>query len=134
MALQMPDWVTDKIWYAMCDCNMSLPEPLEQADLSRPFVYDRKYGVFAVPSGKHQGAMSLLLAIQNGCTDSYEVAKMLGISTYSVPKATADHYLKSTFGAAFRSSIGSQGVFTWTPKHLTEKEKDYFGKSTYINP
>lgn len=82
---------------------MSLPVPLEQADLSRPFVYERQHGVFYVPFGKHQRSMSFLLALQHGCDSGVEVAQKLGLD---YPELTADHWLEHTPGAAFRSSVG----------------------------
>ena len=64
---------TDEQWWSMCDAHMSLPEPLAKADLTRPFVYARRYGVFYVPSGHHQHAMSILLAFRHGHTKGLAV-------------------------------------------------------------
>lgn len=68
------------MWNAMCNAKMSLPSSIDQADLSKPFVYDRSYGVFFVPSGSHQVAMSLLLAWKNQEKNGVRVAEKLGLS------------------------------------------------------
>lgn len=59
---------TDEQWWAMCDAHMSLPVPLAKADLTKPFVYERRFGLFYVPFGFHHRAMSLLLAFQYDLT------------------------------------------------------------------
>lgn len=46
MALILPEWITDDKWHAMCNVNMGVPEPLETADLTKPYVYDRAYCQF----------------------------------------------------------------------------------------
>jgi hypothetical protein len=68
---------TDEQWWSMCDAHMSLPIPLAKADLQQPFVYERRYGVFYVPSGQHQNAMSILLAFHHGLTKGIDVADRL---------------------------------------------------------
>lgn len=128
MSRQHAEWITDGIWWAMCDANMSDPVPLEQADLTQPFVYDRKYGVFPVSKGSHQVAMSLILAWHLGFKNGVRVAENLKLS-YS--DGTADHYLKNIEGTAFLSSVG-KNVCAGHKTNLTEKEKDYFGKVTYL--
>lgn len=87
----------------MCDVHMSLPEPLAKADLTRPFVYDRRYGVFYVPSGYHQHAMSILLAFRHGHTKGIAVAEHLGLE---FSHETADEWLRTTPGACFLNSAG----------------------------
>ena len=54
---------------------MSDPVPLSIADLTRPFVYERQYGVIYVPGGYHPSAMSFLLALQLGCEDGIDAAE-----------------------------------------------------------
>lgn len=128
MARILPEWITEKKWHAMCDAHMEEPVPLEQADLSKPFVYDRKYGVFPVAKGLHQIAMSLLLAWDNDLKNGVQVAEKLKLP-YS--HGTADYYLKNTEGTAFRSSVGKI-VWAGHKDNLTEKEKDYFGRINYL--
>lgn len=128
MARKLPEWITDRKWHAMCDAHMEEPIPLEQADLGKPFVYDRKYGVFPVSKGSHQVAMSLLLAWQYELKNGVLVSEKLNLS-YS--HGTADHYLKNTVGTAFLSSVG-KSVCAGHKSNLNEKEKDFFGRITYL--
>lgn len=129
MAFTLPDGITNRMWYQMCDCNMSLPEPLEVANLSKSFVYDRKFGVFQVPSGSHQAAMSLLLSWHHGLNNGVKVAEHLKLK-YS--DQTADYYLLNISGTAFLSSVG-KSVYAGKINNLNEKEKDYFSNIKYIH-
>lgn len=90
-------------WSQFCDLGLSDPIPLRQADLAKPFVYERRFGLFYVPGGYHPGAMSFLLALQHDCDKGIQVAEKLGLKHTS---GTADHWLQHTPGAAFRSSVG----------------------------
>lgn len=123
---------TDAQWGAMCSVHLGLPEPLARADLSSPFVYDRKWGVFACPDGYHQAAMGLLLAFHHGETDRLAVAARLGLD---VPYGAADHYLANTRGTAFKSSVGVRAVSTWGASSLSVVEKRLLGPAIqYLNP
>lgn len=106
----------------MCDAGMSMPVALHEADLTRPFVYDRAYGVFFVPGGKHQIAMSLLLAWQHGCESGIDVSNKLGLEFSG---GTADRWLEATAGAAFLSSVGKR-IQVATGKGLTVQERRLF--------
>src|SRR5882672_2654102 len=55
--------LTGGLWNRFCDARMSFPVPLHESDLTKPFIYDRAYGVFYVAFGHHQVAMHTLLAI-----------------------------------------------------------------------
>jgi len=114
---------TDQQWWKMCDAGMSLPVPLNEADLTRPFVYDRAFGVFPVPGGRHQVAMSLLLAWRHGCDGGIEVAEKLAIEFSG---ETADRWLEGTPGAAFLSSVGKR-IQVATGRGLTVQERRLFG-------
>ena len=119
-----PEGFTDKMFWKMCDCRMGNPVPLEQADLTRPFVYERRWGVFYVPSGYHPISMSLLLAWQNDCDYPADVADKLGLE---LSDETSDHWLQHTAGAAFRSSVGKKIQVASLGK-LTIQEKRMFGE------
>lgn len=121
---ELPANMTQQMWWKMCDCQMELPIALAQADLSKPFIYERKWGVFYVPSGYHQAAMSLLLAFQHNLNSGVDVAKKLGL-VHS--EGTADHWLEHTQGAAFRSSVGKK-INVATLKNLSVQERRYFGE------
>jgi len=119
---------TEMQWWAMCDANMGLPVPLREADMSRPFVYERAHGVFYVPMGSHQHAMSVLLAFQHGLCKGLEVAEKLALE---FSHGTADHWLESTPGAAFRSSVGKK-VQAGKPGNLTVIERRRLGVVEYL--
>ena len=110
-------------WNCFCDFHMSKPVPLASADLSRPFVYERQYGLFYVPSGLHQSAMSFLLALQHGLDHGIDVAEKLKLK-YS--DGTADHWLEHTPGAAFKSSVGKR-IQVAKHRGLTIQERRLFG-------
>ena len=119
---------SDKQWWKMDSANMSYPVPLAKADLSKPFVYDREFGVFYVPCGYHQSAMSLLLAFKHGCKDGVDVAEKLNLEYSS---GTADYWLENTQGAAFRSSVGEK-IQAGKKGNLTVIERRIFGDVQYI--
>lgn len=121
---------TDKMWNKMVDFNMSLPVPLKKADLHKPFVYDRKFGVFYVPSGYHSMVMSLLLAWQHGFDSPVDVAHKLRLR---LSGDTADHWLEHTHGAAFRSSVGKT-IQIASFRNLTVMERRYFHGATCVFP
>ncbi len=115
-------------WGLFCDMGMSEPLPLAEADLARPFVYERKHGVFYVPGGMHPGAMSFLLALQHGAPTGVDVARVLGLR-YS--GGTADHWLEHTPGAAFRSSVGNH-IQIATGRDLTVLERRLFANAQHV--
>lgn len=119
---------TDKLWYKICDLCMSDPVPLAQADLTKPFVYARQWGVFYVPGGYHPAVMSFLLAVQYGLDCGIDVAEKLDLR-YS--DGTADHWMKNTPGAAFKSSV-SKTIQIASKRGLTVLERRLFGNSTSI--
>lgn len=126
----LPPGITDKMWWKMCDLHMALPVPLKEADLAKPFVYERKWGVFYVPMGMHQGAMSLLLAFQHGLESGVKVAEKLGL-TYS--EGTADYWLEHTPGAAFLSSVGDNRIQAGSFKQLNVREHRLFGDVCFVS-
>lgn len=125
-----PEKLTQRQWNLYCDFGISTPVPLAQADLTRPFVYERQYGVFYVPGAMHQSAMSLLLALQHGCDDGIDVSKLLKLE-YSC--GTADYWLENTPGAAFKSSVSSR-IKVGSGRGLTPLERRLFGDFEAIFP
>lgn len=115
---------TDRHYWAMCSAGMSLPVALDEANLTKPYVYDRQYGVFYVNAGQHPAAMALLLAWQHGLNSGVDVAHQLGLR-YSTE--AAEHYLETTPGACFKSSV-SQTAETWRIDHLTDNERRALGR------
>lgn len=119
---------TAEQWQALLDAGVKEPQPLHLADLSVPFVYDRAVGVFHCGAGKHRLAMSLLLAYAHGCESGIEVGELLGLD---FPDETADRWLESTPGAAFRSSVGRK-IQAGKRSHLTMIEKRWLGEIQYL--
>jgi len=120
---------TEGQFWKLCDAQMDLPVPLAVADLTKPFVYTRKYGVFYVSSGYHQMAMSLLLAFDHGSLNPIYAAEALGLS---FPFKSADHWLRTTPGTAFRSSVGKKGVHAHRGS-LTAIERRLLGDICYLD-
>lgn len=114
----------DRQWWSMCDADMSLPVPLGKADPQKPFIYERRYGVFYVPSRQHQHAMSVLLAFRHGLTKGIEVAERLGLG---FSQGTADEWLRTAPGACFLSSVG-QNVLAGTRGSLSVLERRIIGR------
>lgn len=119
---------TDEQWWAMCGAQMSMPVPLHAANLTVPFVYERGFGVFYVPMGYHQQAMSTLLAFQHGLNKGVDVAEKLHLA---LSDGTADRWLELTPGAAFRSSVG-RSVKAGKKGVLTVIERRHFGEVEYV--
>lgn len=111
------------------DLHISYPIRLSEADLSRPFVYEREYGLFYVPGGYHQAAMSLLLAIRHDCEDGIDVAEELGLEYLC---GTADYWLEHVSGAAFRSAV-SPVIQVATQQGLSIEERRLFGKVSCLS-
>ncbi len=122
---------SDRQWWSMCDAHMSLPVPLHTADLTKPFVYDRKWGLFYVPSGLHQQAMGILLAFHHGLLNGNDVAVHLGLPTRDSHYA-ADYWLEKTPGAAFRSSVGKKKVQAGPRGNLTAMERRLLGDIEHV--
>ncbi len=118
------DHLTETQWYRFCDIHVSQPIALNEADLKKSFVYWRRFGVFYVPMGYHQATMAFLLAVEHGCNDGIDVQDKLGL--YDQP-ATADYWMENTPGAAFLSSVSSDGkILVGKASKLTTNERYYF--------
>lgn len=123
MARELPEGMSDEMFWQLAECCASLPVTLVEADLSRPFVYERRWGVFYVPMGYHQHVMSTLLAFQHGLTRACAVAEKLKLE---LSAGTADYWLEHTPGAAMRSSVGKQ-ILVARRQGLTIQERRLFG-------
>ncbi len=118
---------TQRQWWSMCDKNMSHPMPLNEADLDSPWVYYRPWGLMYVPSGYHQGAMSLLYAFHNNQDCYMEFAKDLSIPAYRASETMSDRFLLEVKGTAFKSSVG-RSIVTGSPENLNARERQAFRK------
>lgn len=110
---------TERQWWKMCDFNMSLPVPLAKAEAGKPFVYDRKWGLFYVPTGMHSSAASLLLSFHHNLHNGIDVSEKLNLR-YS--GGTFEHWLAEIPGTAFLSSVG-KAVYMGRPDNLSVMEK-----------
>lgn len=118
--------ITDQQMDKLYDLNASDPVPLGLADLSKPFVYDREYGVFYVASGYHPAVMSQLLAMAHGCANQSEVAALLKLRD---SHAMADRWLETRVGA-YRSSVSNK-VLAGRRGQLTPIERRLLGEVHY---
>jgi hypothetical protein len=122
MSMNMQNLFTDEMHQVLLWCHTDYPVALENADLTRPFVYDRKYGVFYVPMGYHQVTMSTLLAFHFGIVCPLDVAKKLKLV---FPSETADYWLEHIAGTAFKSSC-TKNVLVSHCSNLNTREKLFF--------
>lgn len=113
---------------ALKETGASEAEPLHLADLSRPFVYDRAFGVFYCGAGRHRDTMSLLFAFARGYECGIDAAEELGLD---FPDETADRWLEEIQGTAFRSSVGRR-VQVGKRTNLTIIEKRWLGEVEYV--
>ena len=129
------DSLKDELWWAMCDAGMSRPVKLTKADLSKEFLYDRRYGVFYCQFGKHQFAMALLLAWDLGAENYLDIDhSKLGISDWRSRECStfADYFLENTKGTCFKSSVGKT-VKVGKRGNLSNMELDFFGCVDYLS-
>lgn len=115
----------DELWWLLCSFKMSEPVPLHKADLTKPFIYDRNFGVFYVPFGLHQAAMSLLLAWHFD-TRTYldlDVAALFGLRDHDTGELSERFLMMS--GTCFKSGVGKQ-IICYKKSNLNETELDYF--------
>lgn len=119
--------ITDEMWWQMCSADMSMPIALHEAHLGHPFVYDREYGLFYVPEGRHQLAMAILLGFHLDRTDLIELAVDLKVEFSA---GLADAWLEGE-GRCFKSSV-SNTVKGGYKHSLSYDELVIFGKVDYI--
>lgn len=131
---QTNDSLKDELWWAMCDAGMSRPVKLVNADLSKEFLYDRRYGVFYCQFGKHQFAMALLLAWDLGVENYLDIDHIkLGVSDWAAREVStfADYFLENTKGTCFKSSVG-KSIKSGKIGNLNSMELDYFYPVDYL--
>lgn len=128
---------SDELWYWMCDVGISKskPEPLRTADLTKPWLYDRRFGVFYVDIGGHQCAMANIYARVSGYDNAFDMEDDTGIIAF---RDQAEEYLKKTPGTAYMSgalfySRGTIPSRAWSSRSLNDIEKDYFPDVIYLS-
>lgn len=119
----------------MCDSGISFPVPIDEADLSRSFVYDRRYGVFYVTFGRHHFAMALLLVWDLGVYNYLHIDyEKLGISEFRSDDIYeySDYFLSKTKGTCYKSSQ-AKSIKAGQRGNLNERESDYFVMVDYLD-
>ena len=102
--------VTDEKLYQLVDYKLSNPISLEDGNLTKSFLYDRKFGFFYVSGGNHQLAMALFFSWHKGFlnphelyeSEEYKEIKSTGIGRF---EALADKYIDEIKGTCFKSSV-----------------------------
>lgn len=107
--------VTQEMWWKLCDGNLWEPIKLQDADVSKPFVYDRKFGLFYVSMGYHAHVMRFLLGLHMSMNHKEleqfmikEIGEYSAIYSSFCTNEYADYYLKNFSGTAFKSSVGTK--------------------------
>lgn len=106
--------------------RISGPVALEDADVSKPFVYCHEHGFFYVPYMSHTAVMEQLFAIDIGARNVCDAAHILKVSMDDI----ADLWLERTSGAAFRTGVvfssGVQYISIWDEERLSPEEMAVF--------
>lgn len=114
--------------------GMSTPLKLNQANLSKPFVYHRKHGVFYVKNGCHALAMTQLLCWDLGVRNKNEIdtESLFGKKNDEVDIGfLADFFIENTKGTCFLSS-NSEFIFCGKSGHLDFRELTFFKGVSYL--
>ena len=122
---------TDEQWYRMCDMHMCRPIPLHEADLTRPFVYYRPWGLMYVPFGYHQHAMATMFAFHHGHPDYITAGTAMDIPGYRISETLADRFLLELEGTAFQSSAASRVITVGRPESLNTTERLLFQRNSF---
>lgn len=110
--------------------NMSRPITLERANLTKSFVYDRKFGFFYVAGGNHNIAMSFLYAMHHGFNDVHKMCEHPDFSHMkgrcsSCFDEIADRYISEIEGVCFKSSV-SNYILGGSPSQINRREMTFF--------
>ncbi len=103
-----PKDITQEHWYAMCGHGLSMPEPLNKADMKKPFMYQRGLGFMYCSGGHHAIASGVLLAFEMGLMCSIDAQKEMKTRHNGRPFdccAMMDYWILNTEGTAFKSSV-----------------------------
>lgn len=95
-------------------------------DISKPFVYYRKYGLFYVPMGYHSFVMASLMAFDHNVKNHYALLKLPEFMSYDGVQDIAHIFLEETEGVAYRSAISGSNIVCQHPSYLTAVEKRIF--------
>lgn len=102
--------------------NVCMWKPVPLAGFScELWVYDRKWGIFQVPSGYHNAAMATLAAFREGKSNYIELFQRWNDGSQDV----AERYLLSTPGTCYKSSVSSR-IIAGKRENLNSAERMAF--------
>lgn len=119
---------TDDQLVALRCASAEGPLTLGEADVTKPFVYDREYGFFYVNSCWHGEVMELLLAFHHGCKNEKEISEKLKYRRHC--GVGADLFIQTVSGTAYLSSCAKS--IQACKKNLTPSERKFFGDIDYL--
>lgn len=127
--------IDDEMICEMHDTYMKKPVSIDLADLTKPFIYDRDWGVFYIVPGQHQMCMSILYSWRFGHSSVRSMirndpefkarVKANSYSSNSKYSFIADLYLLELEGTVISSSV-TDFVQIGKLKNLNQKEKTIF--------
>ena len=125
--------VTDRQWHAMCGAGLGRPLSLQEADLDRPYCYDREYGFFGVEPAKHWSAQAFLYSLHCGQdgTDWFEFGDKLFPGNL---QAVGGLYMAQVPGTAYMSSIYTARPTSGFEGSLRPFELRWFNDVRYLAP
>jgi hypothetical protein len=103
----------------MINAEMSHPKSLNELDPEKDFVYDRHYGLFFVPFGRHTIAMATLYSFHKGFVFYGDLS-----DGYVDTSKIADKFIDEIEGTAFKSSVADSVYY----RNLSSMEKRLFSK------
>lgn len=115
--------LTDEQWWSVSD-YCSQPVNLSTADLERPFLYVRGYGVFCIGMGYHHIMCATIYAWQNGLEFAGDGITELGMSIDDMAEA-----LTKQEGVAWRSNIGKDVIYA---SKISHAERSFLHNVEYI--
>lgn len=114
--------------------GMSDPIKLSNADLTKPFIYHRKHGVFYIRNGYHSAAMTKMLCWELGVynKDEIDTELLFGKKRTDVDIGfLSDYFIENTKGTCFLSS-NSPHIFCGKIGYLDFRELTFFKGVSYL--
>lgn len=115
--------LSDEQWWVVSD-YCSMPVALQSADITKPFIYVRGYGVFYVNMGHHHIMFATIYAWQKGILHAGDGLIELDMSIDEMADA-----LSEQDGVAWRSSVGRDIIYA---SSLNYAERSYLQTVEYI--
>ena len=134
-----PKDITEEHFYKMCNANLGTPIALGQADLKKPFIYQRGLGIMYCPSGYHCLSGSLLLAfnmkLMCGIDAAKELTKKYNLKSYQLNDISkqCDYWLMNTEGTAMLSSVAHGEIIAGKKENLNKFEQRFFNNIRFLS-